>query len=177
MNICFVTGNKNKLAEASAILQRELISQKLDLPEIQAVQVEDVIEEKVKLAYQEIKQPVIVEDVGFYIKGWNDFPGALIKWAMKTLGNEGICNLMTNVEDKTVVTEACIGYYDGKKFKVFKGSMEGKIPEQPRGTNGFGFDAIFELETGKTLAELNDEEKNNISMRRIAFMKLKEYLN
>ena len=44
----------------------------------------------------------------------------------------------------------------------------------PRGNNGFGFDEIFELEDGKTLAELSNEEKNNISSRKIALEKLKE---
>lgn len=41
------------------------------------------------------------------------------------------------------------------------------------GDNGFGFDEIFELPNGKTLAELSQEEKNKISARRIALEKIK----
>lgn len=44
------------------------------------------------------------------------------------------------------------------------------------GNNGFGFDEIFELSNGKTLAELSQEEKNKISARRIALEKIKDKL-
>lgn len=44
------------------------------------------------------------------------------------------------------------------------------------GNNGFGFDEIFELPNGKTLAELSQEEKNKISARRIALEKIKDKL-
>ena len=50
------------------------------------------------------------------------------------------------------------------------------MAEKARGENGFGFDEIFELESGKTLAELSQEEKNNISARKIALEKLKNEL-
>ena len=54
--------------------------------------------------------------------------------------------------------------------------MEGYVAECPRGENGFGFDEIFELENGKTLAELSSEEKNEISSRRKALEALREYM-
>lgn len=44
------------------------------------------------------------------------------------------------------------------------------------GNNGFGFDEIFELSNGKTLAELSQEEKNKICARRIALEKIKDKL-
>ena len=53
----------------------------------------------------------------------------------------------------------------------------GKITEEPRGENGFGFDEIFELPNGKTLAELSREEKNEVSARRKALEMLKLKLN
>ena len=55
--------------------------------------------------------------------------------------------------------------------------IEGYIAENVRGDNGFGFDEIFELENGKTLAELSSEEKNKISARKMALELLKEKLN
>ena len=54
--------------------------------------------------------------------------------------------------------------------------MEGYISVEPRGKNGFGFDEIFELENGKTLAELTSEEKNEISARKKALELLKTKL-
>ena len=51
--------------------------------------------------------------------------------------------------------------------------IDGYIAENPRGKNGFGFDEIFELEDGRTLAEISSEEKNIISARRRALELLK----
>ena len=45
-----------------------------------------------------------------------------------------------------------------------------------RGQNGFGFDEIFELSNGKTLAEMTQEEKNEISARKVALEKIREKL-
>ncbi len=54
--------------------------------------------------------------------------------------------------------------------------LSGYLADNPRGNNGFGFDEIFELENGKTLAELSFEEKLEISARKKALQKIKKYL-
>jgi XTP/dITP diphosphohydrolase len=52
---------------------------------------------------------------------------------------------------------------------VSEGVLEGRITDTARGTNGFGYDPIFEIpELGKTLAELTAAEKNRISHRALA---------
>lgn len=52
---------------------------------------------------------------------------------------------------------------------VSEGVLEGRITDTPRGSNGFGYDSIFELpELGKTLAELTLAEKNKLSHRALA---------
>jgi XTP/dITP diphosphohydrolase len=48
---------------------------------------------------------------------------------------------------------------------VCQGSWEGRIIDVPRGTGGFGYDPIFEVEPGITAAELSAEEKNRRSHR------------
>ncbi len=53
---------------------------------------------------------------------------------------------------------------DGREW-VGEGVLEGCILEGRRGTNGFGYDPVFELPSGRTLAELADEAKNEISHR------------
>jgi XTP/dITP diphosphohydrolase len=46
------------------------------------------------------------------------------------------------------------------------GSCEGEIIPEERGANGFGYDSIFLVgKTGKTMAELSMEQKNNLSHR------------
>ena len=54
--------------------------------------------------------------------------------------------------------------------------MDGFVAEEVKGENGFGFDEIFELESGKTLAQITPEEKNRISARKIALEKLRKQL-
>jgi XTP/dITP diphosphohydrolase len=50
--------------------------------------------------------------------------------------------------------------------RVVEGTIEGVIPDSPRGENGFGYDPIFLVpERGITTAEMTPEEKNGISHR------------
>jgi len=58
-----------------------------------------------------------------------------------------------------------------------KGTVEGEITSEPRGTNGFGYDPIFYYPPfGCTLAELDRERKAEVSHRGKAFRQLREYL-
>jgi XTP/dITP diphosphohydrolase len=58
----------------------------------------------------------------------------------------------------------------GNTLAVFQGKAEGIIIEQPRGSNGFGYDPLFYFpEIGKTFAELTPEEKAKYSHRGAAF--------
>ena len=65
---------------------------------------------------------------------------------------------------------------DGKTLTVFEGKAEGVILEEPRGTNGFGYDPLFYFpQIGKTFAELSAEEKAKYSHRGTAFRKFLEW--
>lgn len=57
----------------------------------------------------------------------------------------------------------------GGEISMTTGTCEGRIGEVPKGTNGFGYDPIFVLPSGKTMAELTREEKSAISHRGAAF--------
>lgn len=178
MEIVFVTSNQNKVREAEQILGMKLESISADVPEIQAIQVREVVEDKAKAAYEKIRRPLIVEDTGLYIESLNGFPGALIKWFLKSVGNAGICNLLKGVSPRKAYAETCICFYDGKELKTFWGRIDGSITESPQGETRFGWDPIFIPEGyKKSFAELGAEEKNKISMRRKAFLGLKEFLN
>jgi XTP/dITP diphosphohydrolase len=61
------------------------------------------------------------------------------------------------------VCVACLP--DGREF-VAEGVLEGRITPAPRGSNGFGYDPLFEVgDSGRTMAELGETEKNAISHR------------
>ena len=66
---------------------------------------------------------------------------------------------------------------NGKLVKVFEGRLRGRISQEAKGKNGFGYDPIFYL-TGykKTVAQLPSRLKNRISHRAKAFRRLKKYL-
>jgi len=63
---------------------------------------------------------------------------------------------------------------DGQLVRTFRGSVEGRILEAPRGSGGFGYDPLFLVEgSDRTMAELAEDEKNRISHRARAMQKLR----
>jgi XTP/dITP diphosphohydrolase len=63
------------------------------------------------------------------------------------------------------------------QVEIVEGVLEGQITESPRGTEGFGYDPVFEVpELHKTLAELALDQKNQISHRACALNKAKDLL-
>ncbi|HOI59934.1 MAG TPA: RdgB/HAM1 family non-canonical purine NTP pyrophosphatase [Candidatus Pacearchaeota archaeon] len=167
-----ITGNENKVKEFEEILGFKISHRSLDLEEIQGVDVEEISKYKAKKAYEVVKEPVVVEDIGLFFNELNGLPGALIKWFEKRLSYEQICNLIK--EDRKAIAKIVVSYFDGKELKQFIGEVQGEIALSPRGENGFGWDKIF-IPQGydKTFAEMNTNEKHNISMRKIALEKLR----
>jgi XTP/dITP diphosphohydrolase len=177
MSIYFITSNQNKVKEAQEILKKKINKANLDIPEIQSLNVEEVVKDKARKAYKKIKMPVLVEDTGLYIESLNNFPGALVKWMLGTIGNEGICSLLKNEKNRKISAKTCYCLYNGKNFHIFVGVSNGTLPQNPKGKSDFGWDSIF-VPTGytKSFAEMSMEEKNLISMRKIALEKLKHFL-
>jgi XTP/dITP diphosphohydrolase len=63
------------------------------------------------------------------------------------------------------------------RMEVVEGECRGRVTSAPRGKRGFGYDPIFFVpQFGKTMAELEPEEKNRISHRGRALEKLKALL-
>ena len=61
-------------------------------------------------------------------------------------------------------------------FEVVE-SVEGRIAEEPRGSNGFGYDPVFFYPPfGKTFGEVPRAEKDRVSHRGKAFASLREFL-
>lgn len=67
---------------------------------------------------------------------------------------------------------------DGQTLKTFHGKAEATILDQPRGSNGFGYDPLFYFpQIGKTFAELTAEEKAKYSHRGAAFRRFLEWIS
>lgn len=177
MKLGFVTSNTNKFQELQSLLETSIEQVMIDLPEVQAIDVREVIEAKARAAYDELQAPALVEDTGLFIPAWNGLPGALIRWFLQTVGNEGICQMLSSYDDRRAVAETFIGYFDGESFFHFSGKVEGSIAPSPRGEMGFGWDAIFiPTNSDKTFAEMTMKEKEEFSMRKIAVQKLNAHL-
>jgi XTP/dITP diphosphohydrolase len=178
MEILLATSNEHKAKAVQSMLGRPVQHINIDLPEIQALDVRQVIEHKAREAYLRVGKPVLVEDTSLAVHAWNGLPGALIRWFLETVGNEGICKMLAGYEQVEATAETCLGYFDGEAFVCFSGLVEGWIARQPRGQNGFGWDPIF-IPRGwdKTFAEMMPEEKHAlVSMRTEAVLKLKAFL-
>lgn len=174
MNIIFVTGNTNKAREARSILGFEIETADLEIYEIQAIEVSEVAKDKARRAYEILKRPLIVEDTGLYIKDYNNFPGALVKWMIKYMGRDEVARLFSG---KSVTAECCICYYDGNETEIFKGRINGKISPEPLGDSGFGWDPIFIPEGyEKSFAQMPSNEKNSISHRGKAFEEFRKWI-
>ena len=183
--IIVATNNLGKLKEIRAILDNyEVISLKdlnlsIDIVEDGKTFEENALK-KAREVFKITKIPAIADDSGLCINVLEGFPG--INTA-RFLGNNASDNdrnnyILEKLKDKKeserkaeVVCD--IAYVDEKNEYVVEGVIKGKITYEKRGNNGFGFDPIFELDNGKTLAELKDYEKNNVSSRKIALEKLK----
>lgn len=179
MKIYFITGNKNKLEEIKSLFsdipEIEIENLKLDLPEIQELDSKKVILEKIEVAkLDKSLKNIFVEDTSLCFDYFNGFPGPLIKWLYTTAGPQKISEMLKPNNKATAIVS--IGFYDGKDTHFFEGRVTGKIVS-PRGDDRFAWDLIF-MPDGydKTYAEMPIEEKNKISMRRLAILKFKEYL-
>lgn len=174
--IYFITGSEDKFNEAKAIIP-ELERLDIDLVEIQDTNARNILEAKLREAATHRQGRFIVEDTSLYFDCLNGLPGPLIKWFMKTVGDKGLYEIVEKVDSGNAAqAKTIIGYYDNGTTSYFEGTVNGEIVS-PRGNNGFGWDAIFLPEgSDKTFAEMTADEKNSLSMRKIAFNKLKNKL-
>ncbi len=180
------TNNKGKIEEIKKILDiKDIYSLKekninVDVEEDQDTFLENA-KKKAKEIYDLTKEATLADDSGLAITNLSGFPGVMTHRflgnnATDTQRNNALIEKANKLKDRSAKVICAIAYYDGKKYITAEGVIDGKIALEKRGNNGFGFDEIFELPNGKTLAELSSLEKNEISARAIALKKLKEKL-
>ncbi len=176
-DITFITGNQKKADYLAKYLGFPVKHIKLDLHEIQSLNLSEIVEHKVRQAYEKIKSPVIVEDASLEFEAFNGLPGPFIKFFLDTVPLETICSMVDGKTRKA--TAKCVfGYYDGKALKLFKGSLGGEIAQFPAGENGYGWDRLY-IPHGYTVtrAQLNEEDYEATYVKIKPFAALKEFLN
>lgn len=186
--IVVATNNIGKLKEIKSVLGNEL--KILSLNDINCeIEVEEdgkTFEEnalkKAREVYKRVNIPCLADDTGLCIDYFDGWPGIrtarfLGEKVSKAERNDYILSKMEQIqkaERKAKVITSLALVIDEKHEIVAEGQLEGYIAIKKKGQNGFGFDEIFELETGNTLAELSLEEKNKLSSRKRALEELKK---
>ena len=185
--IIAATGNKGKLKEIKEIFpEYEIISSKEAGFNVEVEEDANTFEGnalKKAVAIAKVSGELcLADDTGIMIDYYKGWPSVHTDRWMKGTDREknlAIIEKMQGLpkEDRVVhwVTAIAIADGNGKNY-VSTHSVDGTIATSIRGENGFGFDEIFELENGKTLAELSDKEKNEIGARKKALNKVKQYL-
>ena len=177
--IIIASGNKGKIKEAQEILKEYHIRSMNELGvDIEVEEDKNTFEGNAKKKAEEIAKVLngkmcLADDSGIMIDYLDGFPGVFTKrWNQGTdrERNLAIIEKLKGVpkEKRGISFITAIALSDGKETICEIGKIDGFVAEDVRGENGFGFDEIFELQNGKTLAEISQEEKNKISARRIA---------
>lgn len=177
----FVTSNIHKFQEARRVLSEYKIATaklKIEAIEIQDDNPENIAKASAIDAVRNCGLPIFVEDAGIFIAALNGFPGPYSSYVYRTVGTKGILKLMKNIRNRDAYFHTVIAFSSPEEEPIcFTGKVKGKISLQERGTNGFGYDPIFEpLEgDGRTFAEMTTEEKNSYSHRAKALRKYAEW--
>lgn len=174
--ITFITGNQGKADYLAKYLDFPVKHHKLDLDEIQSLDLKEIVEHKVKQAYEQIHEPVIVEDVSLEFETLGGLPGPFIRFFVDQMSDQDLCDLVKDKNRKA--TGKCVfGYYDGTTLELFEGVLPGSIAETPAGDKGFGWDKIF-IPDGYdvTRASLSEEDYQEVYMKIRPLVALKEFL-
>ena len=190
--IIFATSNEGKMKEVRSILEdlgMEVLSMKEAGIQMEVVEDGTTFEENAVIKATEIAKAcgeiVLADDSGLEIDYLNKEPGIYSARYMGegtsyTIKNQNLIERLEGVEDEKrtarFVCAIAAAFPDGT-VEVKRGTIEGRIGYEEKGTNGFGYDPIFYVpEYGCTTAELSMEQKNEASHRGKALRMMKEVI-
>ena len=190
--IIIATHNKGKAKEFKSLFKEYGYAVKTlhDYPEIGEVpETGDTFEEnalqKASAISEELDTIVLADDSGLEVTALNGKPGIYSARFAGEHGNDQKNNKkllkeLENVKEENRTANfhcslALVG--PGKEPLFVEGNIEGRILFGPQGENGFGYDPLFYIPSlKKSMAELSNEEKNQISHRAKAIENLRDHL-
>ncbi|MHA1109618.1 MAG: XTP/dITP diphosphatase [Promethearchaeota archaeon] len=182
LHLSFLTGNTHKFQEVKVFIESSgldaVITQKnVPLIEIQTDSIEEVAVHKVESVGDSIQGNYFVEDAGFFIDKLKDFPGVFSSYIQEMIGNEGVLKLMKDVTERDASFRSVIALKLENTIHTFHGRVDGKVSDDIKGTQGFGYDPIF-IPDGldQTFAEISMENKNSMSHRIHALQQMCDFL-
>ena len=147
--VTFITGNSGKFEIAKKIFSSygvTLSQEKIDTPEIQTLDIEEVAKYSACYVANKLQKPVIVTDVGHYITALGGFSGPFIKFINQTLKAEDILNLMQGKDNRELIMRECLAYAEPNKEPVtFISELKATIAVSAEG-EGFPIDEVLILE-------------------------------
>ena len=188
MEVVLASSNKHKVQEINDIVSSYGMNVKFILPPDGFDPIEDGknFEEnsyiKAKAAWELSKCWTLADDSGLCIDALNGAPGIYSARYAETpeLRIKRVLTELDGIENRNAHFTCAMTLIAPNGEIAFKtqGFCEGSIIEESRGVNGFGYDPIF-LVNGdtRTMAELSEAEKNNISHRSVALRKVVKFLS
>ena len=190
-DLLLATSNKHKVKEITAMLEgtgweiydlSDLPSIKLPPEEGETFQ-ENALQ-KAMFGAEQSHMLVLADDSGLVVEALNGAPGVLsARYAGE--GHDDAANtaklldVLKGEENRKAafVCAMALAFPEEERFFVIEEWCEGLIAQEPIGENGFGYDPVFYVpELGKTMAQLSDDEKNNISHRGKALARMNKML-
>ena len=186
--VLFATTNAGKLRELRALVGEALevvgLSELPSIPE--PAEDADTFEGNARLkaqAYARVSGlPALADDSGLCVDALGGAPGVLSARYAPGDDRARYEKLLRELQDVPDARRGAafrcalaLALPDGAT-QVEVGACEGHIAHAPRGTHGFGYDPVFLLPDGRTLAELSGEEKGRISHRGAAFRRMQPHL-
>lgn len=92
--VTFITGNAKKAEYLEKYLGFPVAHEKIDLDEIQSLDLYNIVEHKVREAYKKIGKPVLVEDASLEFVELGRLPGTFIRFFLEEMSEEKICQLL-----------------------------------------------------------------------------------
>lgn len=175
--VVLASKNPDKIAELEAVLvAADVVGEVvrgLEWPEV--VEDADTLEgnalKKAREVCAAVGLPAISDDTGLEVTALGGAPGV---WAARYAGPdatyadnvEKLLRELAGVGERSAVFRTAVALVlpNGTEV-VVEGRLEGRIAAERRGARGFGYDPVFELPDGRTLAEVPTDEKNRISHR------------
>lgn len=189
MKLVFATHNQHKLRELQQIIKTDIqlislddLNYSTEIEETGNTLVENALL-KARFVYERYSISTFADDTGLEIDALNGAPGVYSarfagedKSAINNMNK--VLDLMSGLTNRTARFKTVIALVlNGKEF-LFEGAVEGNILETPVGTNGFGYDPIFQpMGYSISFAQMDPETKNRISHRGKAVEKLVNFLN
>lgn len=181
--LLFVTGNKDKFADAQSILGNygfKTIQKKIDLEEVQEIDGEKIALHKAVQAFAQLKQPLFVNDTIWMIPAINNFPGAFMKYTNDCFNPEDWLRLMNGLDDRRIIMREILVFIDENQQKILFNDVEGLILHSSSGTDGVSSDKVVSFSgDGISIASARDDGKITTASKvgKTSYDLLAEWLN